>query len=103
MITCGCVRDIANRYYLTERLAPKSVSEVAVLSSAPARPYRVIADFQARGASASSLQAEAATIGADAVIVSSLGGTYSLAERWAGEDRFSGSGDRIVATAITYK
>lgn len=103
LLLTSCVSDVANRYYLAEKLPPRPVSEVSVLYSKPDRPFEVIADFQSRGESTSSLQKKAAEIGAEAVIVSSLGGRYSFKEKWAGSDRFSGTGSRIVGTAIRFK
>lgn len=103
VIVAGCVTDVANRYYLTEKFPPKAPAEVSILYSKPARPFNVIADFQSRGESATSLQQQAAEIGADAIIVSSFGGTYSFGERWAGSDKYSGSGSRVVGTAIRFK
>jgi len=99
----ACVSDVANRYYLDETFVARHPSEVEILDSKPSRDFIVIADFQARGKSRNSLRNSAAAIGADAVIVSNLGGTYSRSESWAGDDRFSGSGNRIVGTAIKYK
>ena len=44
----------------------------------------MIADFQSRGESPEAVRKKAADIGADAVIISILGGYYSRSEEWAG-------------------
>lgn len=98
----GCASDVANRYYAEQKFAATPVSEVQILWQAPSRPYKVIADFQSRGESPKDLQRKAADIGADAVIVSLLGGNYSLSEQWASEDRHSKTYSRITGTAIRY-
>lgn len=100
---CGCVSDVANRYYLTETFAPKTTEQVELLTSKPIRPYIVIADFQSRGDSAEGLREKAAKIGADAIIVSNFGGSYALSEQWAGADRYADTGSRVSGTAIRYK
>jgi hypothetical protein len=102
MLLSGCVNDVANRYYLSEKYPPKNEEQVEVLASNPTRPYVVMADFQSRGDSVDSIRRKAAKIGADAVIVSKLGGSYDMREQWAGEDRFLGRGSRIVGTAVRY-
>lgn len=99
----ACATDVANRYYGTNRYAPRPVEQVQVLHSAPNQPYDVIADFQSRGDTEESMRARAAEIGADAVIVVPLGGNYAIAEEWADKDRLAGSGTRIVGTAIKYR
>lgn len=98
----GCASDVANRYYADQRFAAKPVSEVQILWQAPSRPHKVIADFQSRGESPKDLQRKAADIGADAIIVSLLGGNYSLNEQWASDDRHSKTYSRITGTAIRY-
>jgi len=99
----GCISDEANRYYLKERLPAKEISEVQVLREEPQRPYIVVADFQAKNASFKHMQKRAADIGADAVIVVPLGGSYSRSEIWADEDRYSNTYSRLAGTAIKYK
>lgn len=99
----GCASDQAYRYYSTEKFPAKPSQEVEVLRAAPPRPYTVIADFQLRGASEALLRKEAAAIGADAIIVTDLGGYYARDEKWAGSDRHKNSKSRTVATAIKYK
>jgi len=103
LLLSSCVSDVAHRYYLSETFPSKDPSEVEILTSNPSRDFIIMADFQSRGESANSLRNRAARIGADAVIVSNLGGSYSLSEKWAGEDRHAGTADRIVGTAIKYK
>jgi hypothetical protein len=99
----GCVSDEANRYYLRERLPPKNVKDVEVLREEPNRPYVVIADLQASGASFEYMRKKAARIGADAVILVPIGGWYSPGEVWAGKDRHSDTYTRLTGTAIKYK
>lgn len=108
----ACATDVANRYYATERYAPRPTDEVEILTSEPNRPYVVIADFQMRGESARGMQKRAAAIGADAVIVTVLGGYYANSDEWAGNDTYKakiennevvGGYTRIVGTAIKYK
>ncbi len=99
----GCASDVANRFYGGERFAARPVEQVALLWQKPERPFTVIADFQSRGESPKDLQKKAAAIGADAVIVSLLGGHYSGKEEWAGEDRYSNTYSRIAGTAIKYE
>ncbi len=99
----GCVSDVANRYYLSERFPPKEQSSVLILHSKPSKPFVVIADFQSRGESANDLQEKAAEIGADAVIVTQIGGFYSVDEEWASKDRYKNEHhSHIVGTAIKF-
>ncbi|MCX5698820.1 MAG: hypothetical protein NTX01_03900 [Candidatus Omnitrophica bacterium] len=99
----GCVAGEANRYYLKEKLPAKKINEVEVLKEKPARPYIVIADFQASQASFKHLQKRASEIGADAVIVTCTGGSYSTSEIWAEKDRYSNTCTGFIGTAIKYK
>ena len=48
------------------------------------------------------LKKRAAKIGADAIIVSPVGGLYRLDEEWAGSDRMARSYSRLVGSAIKY-
>ena len=48
------------------------------------------------------MRKKGADIGADAVIVSLLGGQYSKSEEWADKDRYSTTYSRITATAIRF-
>lgn len=99
----GCATDVANRYYASEQYPPKNKEDVLILDSKPTRPFIVIADFQSRGETPSDLQAKAAKIGADAVIVSHVGGFYSRDEEWASKDRYQGQyHDHILGTAIKF-
>jgi hypothetical protein len=103
-ISCaGCAYDIANRYYISDKLPPKPVESVEVLNTAPNRPFEVIADFQARRDTVNGMRERAAAVGADAVLVTQYGGWYTSREEWAGNDRYFDSGSRITATAIRYK
>ena len=99
----ACVSDVANRYYADERYASKDVDEVELLFAKPDKPFTVIADFQSRGESPQDLQRKAAEIGADAVIVVAVGGSYSLNEEWAHTDRLKDKDhSHILGTAIKY-
>ena len=99
----GCSTDVANRYYANEQYPPISKEDVLILTSKPTRAFIVIADFQSRGETASDLQGKAAKIGADAVIVSHVGGLYSRSEEWASKDRYKGEfHDHILGTAIKF-
>ncbi|MBT5548969.1 MAG: hypothetical protein HOJ79_00685 [Nitrospina sp.] len=99
----GCATDVANRYYASEQYPPKNKAEVLILDSKPTRAFIVIADFQSRGETPSDLQEKAAKIGADAVIVSHIGGVYSRSEEWASKDRYQGEfHDHILGTAIKF-
>ena len=48
------------------------------------------------------MKKRAAKIGADAIIVSPLGGYYSLNEEWADSDSMSRTYSRLVGSAIKY-
>ena len=98
----GCAQDVANRYYAPTKYAPKDSKDVEILFRAPVLPYTVIADFQSRNDSPHGMKKRAAKIGADAVIVSPLGGIYSPTEEWAGTDTMSHSYSRLVGSAIKY-
>jgi hypothetical protein len=108
LFSTACATDVANRYYGSKRYIEKNPEEVHILNKAPEEPYTVIADFQMRGETAKGMQKRAAKIGADAVIVTFLGGFYSESEQWAGEDKNkvtenqSGTASRVVGTAIKY-
>jgi hypothetical protein len=102
LILISCATDVANRYYANQHYPEKPVNEVELLYQQPARPFTVIADFQSRNESPSSVRQKAAKIGADAVIVSTLGGLYFQGEQWAGNDTFSNTYSRIIGTAIKY-
>lgn len=103
ILVAGCATDVANRYYVTEKYNERPVTEVEVLWTSPTREYVVIADFQSRGESPQDIRKKAALIGADAVIISLLGGYYAKSEQWAGEDRNNKTYTRINGTAIRYK
>jgi len=99
----GCASDIANRYYGKTTYPPNQPNEVEILWKCPTRPYDVIADFQSRGESPEDMRSKAAQIGADAVIVSTLGGYYKIGEEWVGSDSYSHTYTRITGTAIKYR
>lgn len=99
----ACVSDEANRYYGGQRFAAKPPEDVVVLREAPSQPYVVIADLQSRGDTVKSLQKKAADIGADAVIVSFLGGSFNPNDKWAGKDSQAGTYTRAIGVAIKYK
>jgi len=100
----GCASDVANRYYASETYPPQKTRDVKVLHEAPERPYEVIADFQSRGEGPGTLRRKAARIGAHAIIVTTLGGTYGDSEDWAQErNRWTKTKyTRITGTAIRY-
>lgn len=99
----SCATDIANRYYGDTTYPPKNPNDVEILRTKPTRDFIVIADFQSRGETPEDMRDKAAQIGADAVIVSILGGLYSRDEEWADKDRHKDTYSRIVGTAIKYK
>ena len=103
LMICSCASDVANRYYLKDTYPPKKPTEVELLSHNPERDFIVMADFQARGDTPEGMRKRAAEIGADAVIVQVLGGSYSRSDEWVGKDSMSTSYSRITATAIKYK
>ena len=103
LVITSCVSDVANRYYGNVRYSPKKAEEVEILRKRPNRDFTVIADFQSRGESVAAMREKAAQIGADAIIISILGGYYDRGEEWAGEDRYSSTYSRITGTAIIYK
>ena len=103
MLLTSCATDVANRYYGTVRYPPKNLQEVEILWQKPTRDFFVIADFQSRGEGPEAIREKAAQIGADAVIISILGGYYSRSEEWASYDSQGNTYSRITGTAIKYK
>jgi hypothetical protein len=97
----SCASDVANRYYGTEKFAPKRVEDVQLLSRAPDRAYDVIADLQSRHESPHDLREKAAALGADAVIVTMLGGYSAFSEEWAKQENTAYT--HIVGTAIRFR
>jgi len=97
----GCATDVANRYYGSTKYPPKDPKEVEVLWQRPSWEFTVIADFQSRWESAEDMRKKAAEIGADAVIVSLLGGNYDRTEEKADSNK-SHTYTRITGTAIKY-
>jgi hypothetical protein len=97
----ACASDVANRYY-GGASQERPASEVQILSTPPSRHYVVIADFQSRHETAEDLRIKAAKLGADAVIVTYLGGNYSTSEEWADKDRERDTYAHIVGTAIRF-
>ncbi len=102
LLFAGCATDVANRYYSDVHYPSRPVEEVEILKKEPSRPYTVIADFQARGETAQDMRRLAAKIGADAVIVTFLGGFYNSGDQWAGLDSQNQTYSRIVGTALKY-
>lgn len=98
----GCSYDVANRYYSARKYPPKNPRDVQLLTVRPTREFEVIADFQSRGETPEDIRKKAAKIGADAVIIATLGGLYSRDEEWAGSDREEGTYTRITGTAIVF-
>lgn len=103
LLSVGCATDVANRYYASTNYPPKNPKDVQILRVAPSRPYEVLADFQSRGESPASVAKKAAKIGADAVIIATLGGYYELSTEWASQDNQAHTYTRITGTAIRYK
>jgi hypothetical protein len=103
LFSAGCATDVANRYYASTTYPPKNPQDVQILRTSPARAYEVLADFQSRGESPKSVAKKAAKIGADAVIIATLGGFYELGTEWASQDNQANTYTRIVGTAIRYK
>jgi hypothetical protein len=99
----GCSVDDAYRYYGSQKYPARPAKSVAILNEAPSQPYEVIADFQYRGASPNRMKTLAGNIGADAVIVTTLGGYYKRSDVWADKDSMADSFSRVVGTAIKYK
>ncbi len=99
----SCATDVANRYYANHKYEPKKTDDVDLLFAAPKRQYDVIADFQSRNESPNSLRDKAAKIGADAIIVVTLGGYHGRDEEWAEPKNPNTVYTRIVGTAIKYK
>jgi len=102
LAVAGCASDVANRYYSDVKYPTRSYNEVEVFTNAPTRSYIVIADFQGRDESPLDLRKQAAKIGADAIIISYIGGLYNSADRWAGQDSESHTYSHIVGTALKY-
>src|SRR6185295_16303623 len=98
----SCGQDVANRYYSSQKFPPKEdYTDVELLDEAPKRPYELLADFQSRNESVRTVRKKAAEIGADAVIITFLGGTHS--DDWASPHSQSRSYSHIIGTAIKYK
>ena len=98
----GCARDVANRYDGATRYPAKKPTDVLMLNSRPSQDFEVIADFQSRGETPEDLREKAAEIGADAVIVSMIGGHYDRSAQWASHGN-NGTYSHIVGTAIIFK
>jgi len=97
----SCVSDQAHRLYIDEPLPRKDPTEVLILFHKPDRPYKVIADLQARNASPAYMQRKAAEIGADAVLCAYFGGRRNFADEWADKDT-SKTYSRLAGTAIIF-
>ena len=102
-LVMSCATDVANRYYAAEKYPAKDPREVELLFSRPKREFVVIADFQSRGDTGESMRRRAAEIGADAVIVTTLGGQYSFSDEWVNNDSMQNTSSRIIGTALRYK
>ena len=108
LLLCACAgTDVANRYYLTETYPPKEPKDVEILTKKPTREFILMADFQAYGETDQQMQKRAAQIGADAVIVTHLGGYRTLSE-WPKTESNPPQGamspwGRTVGAAIKYK
>lgn len=99
----GCAVDEAHRYYATEKYSPKPLEEVQILFEPSSRPHKVLADFQSRNESPEDMRKKAAAIGADAVIVSVMGGFVMTNEKWARQEVIKGTYSRITGTAIKFE
>lgn len=108
-LIAGCASDQAHRYYLDQKLTPKAPDQVEILWTPPVRPYTLIADFQSRGESAVDMQKRAAELGADAVIVTPLGGLVLKDQQYANSSALYNQPSqtqlfqRITASAIIYQ
>lgn len=102
-VLVSCAQDVANRYYVSEKFPEKPVDQVDLLTSKPSRPFNVIADFQSRNETPAAIRKKAAKIGADAVIVTTLGGSYAFSDQWVNQDSQKNTYSRIIGTAIRYK
>lgn len=103
LLLSSCAEDVANRYYSSQRYAPKIPRAVELLRRAPDRPFLVIADLQSRGESPEAMRKRAAAIGADAVIVTPLGGFANPGDQWASGDSMSQIYTRLIGSAIKYQ
>lgn len=103
ILIAGCAYDEAHRYYADERYPARDPEQVEILHSKPDRPHVIIADLQARGASAEYMRKEAAKIGGDAVIVSFYGGYRARSDEWAGQDAQKHTYSRITGTVLKYR
>lgn len=99
----GCATDVANRYYLEEHYPPRDPKTVELLWRRPDRAFVVMADFQSRGESPEDIRKKAAQIGADAVIVATIGGLYDRRTEWAGTDKEKNTYTHITGTAILFQ
>ncbi|OIQ85466.1 hypothetical protein GALL_326980 [mine drainage metagenome] len=95
---CAATQDVAVERVSAEQYAPTSVVEV--LQRAPARPYQLIARLDASGAAGTpvaqvlaSLQAKAAALGANAIVV------QDLSTRQQGTLQLDPSGGQMTQTA----
>jgi hypothetical protein len=102
ILISGCVSDQAHRIYISENsYQPKNPESVEILYKKPSKEFTVIADLQARGKALEEFRAIGGKIGADAIIISYLGGNIVSAE-FAGKDEGK-TYNRIAGTAIKYK
>ena len=102
LIFLGCASDVANRYYSDTKYPAKPLEQVDVFTNAPSRAYVVIADFQGRNQSPRELRKQAAKIGADAIIISYIGGAYDSRDQWAGHDSQKNTYTHIIGTVLKY-
>lgn len=102
-IFTGCATDQAHRYYLTEKLPSKSLEQVEILWAPPSRPYILVADYQSRGESAADMQKRAAADGADAVVVTLIGGSFVYITQDRPNPNPVSTFSRITGSAIIYK
>ncbi|MEI8195109.1 MAG: hypothetical protein WCI73_04290 [Phycisphaerae bacterium] len=102
-LLASCASDQAARYFADEHYPARPDDQVQVLQAAPAQPYKLVAELQARNMWTSEIRHWAAQLGADAVIVTRLGGDRAKSDVWAAEDTAGTSAaSRVTGIAIKY-
>ena len=87
---CSFASDVANRYSGSLRYPARDCNEGEALVENSDKPFEIIADFRARGASPKNMRKHATKIDADAVTIQTLGGRLIWTST-AGEDSESKS------------
>ena len=102
-VLAGCASDQAARYFADEHYPPRPDDQVQVLDAAPPQPYTLLAELQARDMPTSDMRHWAAKLGADAIIVTRLGGQKARSDVWASEDtQGTTAASRVAGIAIKY-